>query len=288
MRAEILLGIALAFVCAAETPYENSIKQWRQKQERDLKADDGWLTVTGLFWLKDGVNKVGSDPSSAIVLPRGPAKIGEFDFQHGETTFRPASGISVNVNGKPAGPAEKLKAEGKPDQVQTNGLSMFVIRRGDRYAIRLKDVDSKFRKDFIAMHWYPVKPSYRVTAKFVAYEKPKLIGIPNVLGETIQLPSSGYVQFMLGGHSWRLDPVVEENHLFFIFHDQTAGKETYPPGRFLDADLPKEGKVILDFNKTYNPPCAFTRYATCPLPPKQNRLAIRIEAGERYAGRPHP
>ena len=288
-RRVLICAIVLAAMhCSAKTPYQTAVEQWRRQQEQELKADSGWLTVAGLFWLKDGVNTAGSNASSDIVLPRGPAKLGEFDFHQGQIIFRPVSVVTVTVNGKPAGAAAKLKpdTEGNPDHVQLNGITLFVIRRGDRYAIRLKDVDSRFRKQFTGLHWFPVKASYRVTAKFVKYDQPKLIAIPNVLGEANQMPSPGHVLFMLDGQSLRLDPVVEENHLFFIFHDETSGKQTYPPGRFLDAELPKEGKVVLDFNKAYNPPCAFTPYATCPLPPKQNRLPVRIEAGEQFVGSP--
>lgn len=287
MRRFLICAVVLAAMhSSAETPYQTAVEQWRQKQEQELKADSGWLTVAGLFWLKDGANTAGSNTSSDIVLPRGPAKLGEFDFHQGQIVFRPVSGVTITVNGKPAGAASKLKpdTEGRPDQVQLNGLTMFVIHRGNRYAVRLKDVDSRFRKDFSGLRWFPVNASYRVTAKFVPYETPKLIAIPNVLGETSQMPSPGYVQFTLDGQLLRLDPVVEEDHLFFIFHDETSGKGTYPPGRFLDAELAKDGKVLLDFNKAYNPPCAFTPYATCPLPPKQNRLAVSIEAGEQYTG----
>jgi len=195
----------------------------------------------------------------------------------------------VSLNGKAAAAASRLKTDtgGKPDQIGLDGLTLFVIHRGDRYGIRLKDMDSKLRKDFAGRHWFPVQPAYRVTAKFVAYDPPKLIAVPNVLGETSQMPSPGYVQFSLGGQLLRLDPVVEEDSLFFIFHDATSGKGTYPPGRFLHADFAKDGKVTLDFNKAYNPPCAFTPYATCPLPPKQNRLPVSIEAGEKFSGSPN-
>ncbi len=280
------LAFAIALAASAETSYQTEVEQWRRQREQELKADNGWLTVAGLFWLKEGVNTAGSDAASVVVLPRGPAKFGEFDFQRGQIIFRPASGLAVNVNGKPAPAASKLKpdTEGNPDQVQLDGLTIFVIHRGDRYAIRLKDVASKFRKQFTGLHWFPVRQDYCVTAKFVAYDKPKLIAIPNVLGETSQMPSPGHVLFTLNGQSLRLDPVVEEDHLFFIFRDETSGKGTYPPGRFLDAGLAKDGKVLLDFNKAYNPPCAFTPYATCPLPPKQNRLPVRIEAGEQFIG----
>jgi uncharacterized protein (DUF1684 family) len=280
------LAFAIALVASAEMSYQTEVEQWRRQREQELKADNGWLTVAGLFWLKEGVNTAGSDASSVVVLPRGPAKFGEFDFQRGQIIFRPASGLAVNVNGKPAAAVSKLKpdTEGNPDQVQLDGLTMFVIHRGDRYAIRLKDVASKFREQFTGLHWFPVRQDYCVTAKFVAYDQPKLIAIPNVLGETSQMPSPGHVLFTLNGQSLRLDPVVEEDHLFFIFRDETSGKGTYPPGRFLDAELAKGGKVLLDFNKAYNPPCAFTPYATCPLPPKQNRLPVRIEAGEQFFG----
>ncbi len=256
-------------------PYWTSIEHWRAEREAKLKADDGWLTVVGLFWLKEGPNTAGSDSASDIVLPRGPAKAGVFEFHAGKTTFRPATGAAVEL---------KSDSEGEPDQVKIENLTLFVIHRGDRYGIRLKDAASKFRSEFTGLHWFAVKAGYRVTAKFIAYDTPKMIAIPNILGETEKQASPGYVQFTLQGHSYRLDPVVEDNQLFFIFHDQTSGKETYPPGRFLDAALPKEGKVVLDFNKAYNPPCAFTPYATCPLPPKQNRLPTRIEAGEMTYG----
>jgi uncharacterized protein (DUF1684 family) len=280
--------VLAALLCAAE-PYETEVSQWRLQQEQELKSDSGWLTVAGLFWLKEGVNSAGSATSNGIVLPRGPAKLGEFNFRSGQVTFQPAAGVSVNVNGKPAVAATKLTAdsEGKPDQIELDGLTLFVIHRGDRYGIRLRDLDSKLRKDFSSRHWFPVKPDYRVTAKFVAYDPPNMIAVPNVLGETSQMPSPGYVQFTLEGHELRLDPVVEDESLFFIFRDETSGKGTYPPGRFLHADFAKDGKVTLDFNKAYNPPCAFTPYATCPLPPKQNRLPLGIEAGEQFTGSAH-
>jgi uncharacterized protein len=286
MRRFFIYTIVLAGLLSATEPYEMEVEQWRQQQEQELKSDTGWLTVAGLFWLKEGVNTAGSAASNGIVLPRGPAKLGVFDFRSGQVTFQPAAGVSVNVNGKPIGAATKLKAdtEGKPDQIQLDELTMFVIHRGDRYGIRLKDLDSKFRKEFTSRQWFPVKADYRVTAKFVAYNPPKMIAVPNVLGETSQMPSPGYVQFTLDGHELRLDPVVEDESLFFIFHDETSGHGTYPPGRFLHADFAKDGKVTLDFNKAYNPPCAFTPYATCPLPPKQNRLPLRIEAGEQFSG----
>ena len=284
VSAFAILTLAAGVLAGDQAPngYQASIDRWRQDREARLKADGGWLTVAGLFWLKDGVNSAGSSSTSAIVVPRVPAHVGDFDFEGGKTTFKADPAVEVNVNGKPATTAS-LRSDsdaGGPDQVTVGRLTMFVIHRGARYAIRLKDLDSEFRGSFKGLHWYPVREDYRVTARWVAYDKPHNIAVPNILGETEQEPSPGYAVFTLHGHEYRLDPVLEGNQLFFIFRDQTSGKETYGSGRFLYTDLPKEGKVVLDFNKAYNPPCAFTPYATCPLPPKQNRLAVRLDAGE--------
>jgi uncharacterized protein (DUF1684 family) len=271
---------------ASDSGYQASIEQWRHQREAALKADDGWLTVAGLFWLKDGINSAGSAALSAIPLPRVAAHIGDFEFHAGKTTFRADPAIGVNVNGKPAKTAV-LRSDtdsGGPDLVTLGDLTMFIIHRGQRYAVRLRDKNSEFRHAFTGLHWYPVREDYRIVARFVAYEKPHKITVPNILGETEEDESPGYAVLTLHGHEYRLDPVVEENQLFFIFRDQTSGKETYGSGRFLYAAMPKEGKVVLDFNKAYNPPCAFTPYATCPLPPQQNRLAVRIEAGELNYG----
>jgi uncharacterized protein (DUF1684 family) len=282
--AAIILLFAAA--SAGETAYQSAIEQWRAQHEAELKADGGWLTVSGLFWLKEGLNTAGADRASDIVLPRGPAQFGLFEYHEGKTIFRTAPGVVVRVNGQPAGAALTLKsdAEGKPDRIQFEAFSMYVIHRGNRDAIRFKDNESKNRKEFKGLRWFPVKESYRVTAKFVAYDPPKTIEVPNILGETEQDSSPGYAVFTLGGRTLRLDPVVEDDQLFFIFRDFTTGKETYPAGRFLYTALPKNGEVVLDFNKAENPPCAFTDFATCPLPPKQNRLETRIEAGELNYG----
>jgi uncharacterized protein (DUF1684 family) len=158
-----------------------------------------------------------------------------------------------------------------------------VIERGNRYGIRLKDKNSELRKAFTGLKYFPPLEEYRVKARFVPYDPPKMIPVPNILGQVDEEPSPGYVVFMLNGRECRLDPVTEGDSLFFIFKDLTSGKETYPPGRFLNTEMPQNGEVVLDFNQAYNPPCAFTPYATCPLPPEQNKLPIAIEAGElRY------
>jgi uncharacterized protein (DUF1684 family) len=271
---------------ARDPGYVSSIEQWRREREARLKADNGWLTVAGLFWLSDGVNSAGSAASSVVKLPRGPAHIGDFIFHAGQTTFQPDAGAGVAIGGKPA-TATLLRPDvekGGPDEITCGEFTLFVIRRGDRYGVRLKDRNSEFRRDFTGLHWYPVKESYRVTARFVTYDQPHSIPIPNILGQTENEPSPGYAEFTIGRRQYRLEPVQEGKELFFIFRDQTSGKETYGAGRFLYAEMPNDGAVVLDFNKAYNPPCAFTPYATCPLPPRQNRLAVRMEAGELKYG----
>ena len=281
-----LVGLHFLLLQVSAPAYKAEIEHWRQEREARLKADDGWLTVAGLFWLKEGTNTVGTDKSNVIILPVSSARAtaGAFEFHDGQTTFRAAAGANVTVNGEPATSALlKPDTSGAPDIVRINDLTMFVIHRGNRFAIRLKDKNNEMRTKFTGLKFFPPDERYRVHAKFVPYNPPKMIPIPNILGETEEEASPGYVEFTLKGHACRLDPVTEDGALFFIFKDLTSGKETYPPGRFLNTPMPKDGEVTLDFNQAYNPPCAFTPYATCPLPPKQNQLAVRIEAGElRY------
>jgi uncharacterized protein (DUF1684 family) len=267
---------------SAETGYRAGIEQWRVNHEAELKSENGWLSVAGLFWLETGANSAGSESSNAIVLPRGPARVGVFDFEKGNTTFHSAPGVAAKLNGQPVSSATvKPDSDGPPDKIEIAGLTLTVIHRGDSYGVRLRDPQSRTRSEFGGLHWFPVDEKYRVRGRFVAYEKPKTIQITNVLGQTEPEPTPGYVEFTLNGSELHLEPVDDDHQLFFIFRDLTAGHETYPAGRFLYAEWPKNGEVELDFNKAENPPCAFTAYATCPLPPKHNHLDVRVEAGER-------
>jgi uncharacterized protein (DUF1684 family) len=284
------LAILAVTGMAASIPvtYKQSIEKWREQHEASLKADDGWLTVAGLFWLHEGDNSCGSDPNRDIRLPSGraPANLGVFRLQGGKTSFRGVPGLAVRINGKPAIATVDLKSDvgGRPDILSFADFSMYVIKRGPKYGVRLKDIHSQMRRDFHGLKWYPVKESYRIVAKWAPYESAHTMPVPNILGQTENEPSPGYATFRLKDREYRLYPVLEGNQLFFIFRDLTSGKTTYGAGRFLYSEMPKEGKVLLDFNQAYNPPCAFTPYATCPLPPKQNRLNVAIEAGEMKYG----
>ncbi len=287
MRPLLVIGILAVAAGAVPGSYKQNIEAWRTDREHSLKGKEGWLTVAGLFWLKDGENRAGSDPSYEIALPplRAPKRIGVFDLHHGTVSFRLASGAHVTVNGKPVVTADlKSDSSGKPDYLQFGDFTMFIIKRGDRLAIRLRDQHSQMRENFAGLQWYAVNERYRITARWVAYGQPRKIAIANVVGQTGDELSPGYAQFTLKGGRYRLEPILEDHQLFFVFRDATAGKTTYGAGRFLYAEMPQHDKVILDFNKAYNPPCAFTPFATCPLPPKQNRLSVAIEAGELKYG----
>jgi uncharacterized protein len=287
--ALILCLTSLAGEAPADDLYRAEVQKWRQDRETRLKADGGWLTVAGLFWLKEGESRFGSDPANDFVLPAGaPARAGSFVFAGGRTTVRLLPGVEATLGGKPVTTVELESDEkGAPDVLSLGSLTMQVIKRGERHGIRLKDMNSAARKSFTGLRWYDVREDYRIVAAFTSYPAPRPIKVPNVLGESEAMPSPGFATFSWAGQEIRLEGVLEEpgaEELFFIVRDQTSGKETYPAGRFLYAALPKQGKIVLDFNKAYNPPCAFTAFATCPLPPPQNWMPVRIEAGERDYG----
>lgn len=291
LRTPSLLAVLLvaALAPAEDAGYRAEVERWRTQREERLKADGGWLTVTGLFWLKDGVNSFGTAPANDIVLPPGaPARAGVFELRQGRVTVRLQPSVTAAVGGEPFVSRDlKTDRDGTPDVLTIGRLTMHVIQRGQRFGIRLKDLDSAARRGFSGLTWFPVDESYRVNARFVPYAPPRPLSVPNILGEIEEMRSPGYAVFTIEGKEVRLEPVLETagaQELFFIFRDLTSGKETYPAGRFLYSSLPRDGMVVLDFNKAYNPPCAFTRFATCPLPPKGNRLEVRVGAGEKDYG----
>ncbi len=295
LASTVLMTIVLAAPpLLADEAYRASILKWRAQREARLKAEDGWLTVAGLFWLHEGPNSVGTASGSEVLLPAGsgPAHAGTIDLEGRQVTLNLDPQVSGRVGGQVVRGRVSLRPDsaGQPDVLELGRLSLFIIERGGRFAVRLRDPQSQARRDFTGLHWFDVSESYRVIARWVPYPKPKPVTVPNVLGSMETMPSPGYAEFTLDKQTLRLDGVLEEmdaKQLFFIFRDQTSGQETYHSGRFLYADLPKDGKVTLDFNEAYNPPCAFTAYATCPLPPKQNVLPVRIPAGEKSYGKGH-
>jgi uncharacterized protein (DUF1684 family) len=280
---------------AGEAPatelYRAEIETWRAARIASLKSENGWLTLVGLFWLREGENRLGSDPASnRIVFPKDttPKAMGSLDLSKGIVTLRAAPDAGLTSDGHPV-TAMTLRsdAEGSPTVVRHGRISFFLIKRGERLGVRVKDSASPTLLSFHGLDNYPIDGKWRFEARFDAYTPSKTIAVPNILGSVDQEKSPGAAVFEVAGHSYRLDAVQEpgSEELFIIFGDQTNGVETYGGGRFLYAALPdKAGRVVLDFNKAYNPPCVFTPYATCPLPPAQNRLALRVEAGEKKYG----
>jgi len=288
-----LLPVAMAGCSPQPVPdpeHLAEIESWRAERQKRLESETGWLTLVGLHWLEAGENRFGTGPDNEIVLPEGtaPAMAGSFFLDGDRVTVRAPAHAGLTLEGDPVTERELRDDDPGPvDELLLNDLRLYVIERGDSYAVRIKDPNSPARKGFSGMDYFSIDPAYRVEAAFVAHEEPREVKIPTVMGTVETMLSPGYVEFSLHGKAQSLEPVVEsldDDQLFFIFRDETSGKETYGAGRFLYTDMPANGKVALDFNKAYNPPCVFTPYATCPLPPKQNSIPARIEAGEKTYG----
>ncbi len=281
----ILLFVAALVGSMAQAPsYRVEIEKYRADRLAELTAPNGWLAVQGLFWLHQGANLAGSGPASEIRLPpRAPNRLGTFTRNERHVTFTADPSAAVTAGGRPVTAFTFDPRDGEESSITVSGLTLFVIRRADRVGLRMLDPQSPARVSFAGMKYFPLDPAYQVRARFVAYDKLKPVPVPNVLGQLVPMDSPGYVEFTLNGRPFRLEPVYETSKhedLFFIFKDLTSRKETYEAGRFLHAPLPSGGVVDLDFNRAYNPPCAFTAFATCPLPTKENQLAVRIPAGE--------
>lgn len=276
------LGSAAAKADSSE--YVRHEEKWRAEQEADLKQEEGWLTLAGLYWLKDGKNTMGTGADCALPLPAGsaPEKVGSLILHGGNVTFEAADGVGATCKGEAVvNLAMRSDADGSPDRVTIGRLTFIVIHRGHRIGVRLWDKESRTRSDFPGMHWFPVDEKLKVTAKFVPYEPPKPVTIMNVLGDAEPDHFVGYVTFRLEGQDCRLEALGSRAGLFFNFKDASSGKTTYPAGRFLYTAKPENGLVTLDFNEAVNPPCAFTEFATCPLPPKDNVLGLAVLAGEK-------
>jgi hypothetical protein len=248
---------------------------------------DGWLSLVGLYWLEPGRNTFGADPGNRIVFPpeNAPASIGQFVLDNDMVSMTVRSNLGVQVDGKPAQRYMMFGPSLSESPVATMGsLQWHVIKRQERFAIRLKDSLSTTRTGFDGIEMFDLNPDWRFVATFDRYNPPRTIKVPNILGTVSNQPSPGAVVFKVGRKEYRLDVTQERDNpnYFIAFGDQTNGFETYGGGRFVWVDVEDEnGRVVLDFNKSYNPPCVFTDYATCPLPPRQNRLPLRIEAGEK-------
>ena len=278
--------VGIVAVGSAANDYAEEIEAWRADREARLKADDGWLTVSALFFLPEGESRFGSSPRNDLVLPATfPAKAGVLDRRGRTVSVRAAEGRTLTVDGEPVSAAQLYPAEGRV--TLTDGpVSFWVHESGERLAIRVRDTESAIRRNFTRLEWYPVDERFRVRGKFTPHAEPMTVRTMNILGDIETYQSTGHVTLTVADREVRMLPVNSGDQLWFILRDATSGDETYPAARFLYADAPDaDGWTTVDFNKAYNPPCAFNPHTTCPLPPPDNRLEVRVEAGEKnYSG----
>ena len=274
------------------------LTDWRAARERLVDAPDGWLSLVGMAWLKSGPNSVGAaednqirvrdkvpDHIAVLTVAGNSPKAMTVQLQAPKGGFPP----DLMIDGKPAAEGPLAVDSDSPPMITWHGLTIVALNRGGRYLLSIKDADSPLRTNFHELHWYPPDPRFRVSAAWTPYNPPRMVKIPTVLGNTLDFPSPGLAEFVLDGQPINLEPVTEPGHegtLFFILTDVTSQITTYKTARYLHTGLPDHGvdhpgQLTLDFNKLENPPCAYTTYASCPLPPDQNQLPVAIEAGER-------
>ncbi len=269
--------------------YIKEINEWHRKRIENLKKENGWLNLVGLFFLKPGENTFGSAVSNDFRIEDGslPARICTFILKDSIVEIVPEEGVELKVNDKLISRMILIDDHlNEPTIVSLNSYKWYIIRRRDIYALRVRNLNAPLVKEFSGIDRFPVNEDWKIIADFIPYTPPKEIDVPSIIGVNQKEISPGKVRFKIQNQFFELDAFESGNSLFFVFSDETNGKETYGAGRFLVANKPdSNSKVILDFNKAYNPPCVFTKYATCPLPPPQNHLKIRITAGEKVYGK---
>lgn len=270
--------------------FEQDVAKWRSERVERLRKPDGWLSLVGLHWVEPGVHQVGMADANDIQLRTGPAKLGTLTLMDGKTMFKPDPSVGVIIGSKPASGEMALQSDAKGDPTIVafnNGSANFqVIERSGRYALRVKDANAPTRTGFLGIDYFNPDPSWRVNARFEPHPKGQTIQVASVINTIDPMTNPGKLVFEKDGKTYSLEAVDEgDGRMFLIYADHTNGKSTYAAGRFLYADPPKNGMTVVDFNKSYNPPCVFTHYATCPLPPQENRLDLTINAGEKsYRG----
>lgn len=289
-----LLFLILSVISCTKKPtadpeYIKEIEEWDKRRVERLREENGWLNLAGLFWLTEGENKFGSAKDNDIIFPSGPDNIGILILRDSVVTVRINPKVNVTNNGNAVSELTLLDdLTGNPTILQTGSLRWYVIKRTKGIGIRLRDLNAELVKNFKGIERFPVSEKWKIEASFDPYDPPKKILIPDIVGTVDEELCPGAVVFNKDGKEYKIDAIDSGQRLFLIFADETSGVETYGAGRFMYVDKPdSSGKIILDFNKAYNPPCVFTKFATCPLPPKENYLKLRIEAGEKMWGEMH-
>ncbi len=264
------------------TAYDHSVDvaAWKQRRDASLRKPYGWLSLVGLLWLEPGENTIGSSADNDIILNAGPARWGVINVDEDSIRFTALS-EQVTVDGAVSADIDLIAdVYGQPNIVAAGSTQFYLIKRGS-YALRVKDSESPIRVNFEGLDYYPVDENWRIEGKFIPADDGATIKISNVLGQLEDSKLAGTVEFEIDDRTYRLAAIDEGDKLFFLFADRTNGRGTYGAGRFIYTALPQDGRLVIDFNKAYNPPCAFTDYSTCPLPPPQNRLPIALTAGEK-------
>lgn len=268
--------------------YLQSLEAYRQSLDESLRRENGWLALAGLYWLEQGSNSLGSSPRNAVALPDPslPKVMGELIVSGSEVSLKLGSGIAIEVDGSMLGSAMlRADVDGSPSVMRIHALQLMLIEREGAYAIRLWDNAREQRRTFPGRRWYPADPAYRVEAVYQPHPNPRPIMIERTIGTRMATEVVGQVSFEIEGSPGTLQALeLDEGGLYLIFRDLSSGETTYPAGRYLTTEPPEGNQVVVDFNRAYNPPCAVTPFATCPLPPPENQLALFIAAGERRAG----
>jgi uncharacterized protein (DUF1684 family) len=291
MRWMLLATLAVGTAWAAKpADYTRQIEQWRTERVERLMHPSGWLALVGLHWIEPGTHRIGRAADNDIVLATGPDHLGTLALADGKLMITPAPDAGTTISGSSTSETFELipDSRGTPNVVSfANGAAtLHAIERGGRFGLRVRDALAPTRVRFAGIENYPIDEDWRFQARFEAHPPGRTIQIANVLGQLEAMANPGAVVFEHKRKTYRLEAVDEgDGQLFLIFADRTNGKHTYGAGRFLYAAAPVDGRTEVDFNKAYNPPCAFSEYSTCPLPPPENRLDLAVKAGEKkYAG----
>lgn len=287
----VLAGVGALPADAAMTEHQQEIAAWRDARTARLTAPDGWLSLVGLHWLPPGkAQTLGHGDSNDIDLGRGPPQLGTLTWIDGRAHFKAAADAGTAVDGKPVDELDLGEAGDQPAPIVRFGNASFqLIERAGKFALRVKDNDAPTRSGFAGIPYFDIDPTWRIDARFEAHAEPRTIEVATVVGTLEEYPNPGRIVFERDGRTHAIEALVEEgtDQYFLIIADRSSGKETYGMARYLYAGPPVDGRIVVDFNKAYNPPCAFTAYATCPMPPQGNRLDLYVAAGEKtYAG-PH-
>lgn len=280
-------SVSLIITGMASNEYEEQILRWRARKYNERVGENGWLALAGLSWLKPGRNLVGSNSMCEVSLPeRAPTFLGIIEVNGKTVRFQAADGVPILVNGKPVKKTIlKSSKDSKPSYITWNDIRMVLHEHAGKYAVRIWDNQRRERFTLPLLKWFPINKRFRFNARYTRYPQPKLSEQPDTYGDMVEDHLDGYVSFHFEGKTYKLDVTeVQDQKLFIKFRDLTSSKETYPPSRYHYTEPVKDGKVIVDFNFAYSPPCAFTEFATCVYAPQQNHLPFRVEAGEIYRG----